>query len=95
MAVTPADHSLRAKLPGDRLEKGNTADRNLPSVRDAKGDTGMPFDAKVWRGGDGIWRMQATRWLPGVLGYTDYGDLELAPGFSLRPLPRFEGSIPQ
>lgn len=47
------------------------------------------FDARVWRGRDGVWRMQATRWLTGILGYTDHSDPEIAPGFSLRPLPRF------
>jgi hypothetical protein len=57
-----------------------------------KGISETPFDARVWRDTEGMWQMQATRWLNGPLGFSDTDDMEIAPGFSLRPLPRFTGT---
>ncbi len=52
----------------------------------------LPFDAKVWRDTDGVWQMQATRWLSRRhFDDTSSGDTEYRPGFSLRPLPHFTG----
>ncbi len=48
------------------------------------------FDADVTKYPDGTWQMQATRWLnPTTDQHTAFGDLQLEPLWSTRPLPHF------
>ena len=59
-----------------------------PQVR---GDDAIAFDARVWRGDEGKWHLQATRWLyPGMAGFDSRGDFVYVPILSLRFLPRFD-----
>ena len=54
--------------------------------------TPLAFDASVWRDDDGIWQMQATRWLgsqDGHMAFNDYRDLEYRRMFSLQWLPHY------